>query len=54
MEMIQILKYTFQRKSIVNKTNLGRKLLNLKLTATLEEYFAQLENVIREDHLKKT
>ncbi|KOB65848.1 Yokozuna protein, partial [Operophtera brumata] len=48
-EMIDTMKNTFQRKSVISKITLRRKLLNLKHTyASLEEYFSQFDNVIRE------
>lgn len=47
--MLTVLKDTFQRKSIISKISLRRKLLNLKHNKrNLEEYFSVFDNVIRE------
>lgn len=47
-EMLNSLKSTFQRKSVISKISLRRKLLTLKQDGSLEEYFAKFENIIRE------
>lgn len=48
-EMLDVLKSTFQRKSVISKITLRRKLLSLKHTeGSLEEYFAKFDNIIRE------
>lgn len=49
-EMINTLKNLVQRKSVVSKLHLKRKLLMLKCrdTETLEEYFLKFDNLVRE------
>lgn len=48
-QMITVLINTFQRKSVISKITLRRKLVNLKHTSgNLEEYFASYETIIRE------
>ncbi|KAG7302945.1 hypothetical protein JYU34_012939 [Plutella xylostella] len=49
-EMVKVLEDTFQRKSIMTKIHLRRKLLNVKheKSEKLEEYFARFDTIVRE------
>jgi hypothetical protein len=47
-DMFQVLKDTFERKSIVNKLFLRRKLINMKCSGKLNDHFLNFDKIITE------